>query len=142
MTLEEKLRLYGEISEALSGKAAVIAGSTTYDTAHSVELSKEAERIGVDAILMTVPSYNKPPQDGLYEHFKTIAENVSLPCVLYNVPSRTGTNMTLDTTVRLSHIDNIVGTKEASSDLEQITKIIRDSNEDFKVWWLIHSGCR
>ena len=74
LTLEEKLRLYGEISEALSGKAAVIAGSTTYDTAHSVELSKEAERIGVDAILMTVPSYNKPPQDGLYEHFKTIAE--------------------------------------------------------------------
>ncbi len=134
LTLEEKLRLYGEVSEALSGKAAVIAGSTTYDTAHSVELSKEAERIGVDAILMTVPSYNKPPQEGLYEHFKTIAENVSLPCVLYNVPSRTGTNMTLDTTVRLSQIDNIVGTKEASSDLEQITKIIRDSNEDFKVW--------
>ena len=83
---------------------------------------------------MTVPSYNKPPQEGLYQHFKTIAESVSLPCVLYNVPSRTAINMTAETQVRLSQIDNIVGTKEASSDLVQITKIIRDTDDDFKVW--------
>ena len=97
-------------------------------------MSKEAEALGVDGILMTVPSYNKPPQEGLYQHFKTIAESVSLPCVLYNVPSRTALNMTDTTTVRLSQIDNIVGTKEASSDPVQITKIIRDTDDDFKVW--------
>ena len=97
-------------------------------------MSKEAETLGVDAILMTVPSYNKPPQEGLYRHFKSIAESVHIPCVLYNVPSRTATNMTVHTTVRLSHVDNIVGVKEASSDLVQITKIIRDTDDDFRVW--------
>ena len=134
LSQEEKLRLYQETKSAVGDRAAIIAGSTTYNTAQSVEASRDAERLGVDAILMTVPSYNKPPQEGLYQHFKTIAESVSLPCILYNVPSRTATNMTVDTTVRLSHVDNIVGVKEASSDLVQITKIIRDTDDDFRVW--------
>ncbi|MCI0813372.1 MAG: 4-hydroxy-tetrahydrodipicolinate synthase [Chloroflexi bacterium] len=134
LSQDEKLRLYQETKSAVGDRAAIIAGSTTYNTAQSVEASRDAERLGVDAILMTVPSYNKPPQEGLYQHFKTIAESVSLPCILYNVPSRTATNMTVDTTVRLSHVDNIVGVKEASSDLVQITKIIRDTDDDFRVW--------
>lgn len=131
---DEKLGLYEATKRAVGDSAAIIAGTTTYNTADSVAISKEAEALGVDGILMTVPSYNKPPQEGLYQHFKTIADSVGLPCVLYNVPSRTSINMTADTTVRLSDIDNIVGTKEASSDLVQITKIIRDTDGEFKVW--------
>ncbi|MDA0770635.1 MAG: 4-hydroxy-tetrahydrodipicolinate synthase [SAR202 cluster bacterium Casp-Chloro-G4] len=134
LSQEEKLRLYQETKSAVGNRAAIIAGTTTYNTAQSVEASRDAERLGVDAILMTVPSYNKPPQEGLFQHFRTIAESVNLPCILYNVPSRTGTNMTVDTTVRLSHVDNIIGVKEASSDLVQITKIIRDTGDDFRVW--------
>ena len=126
--------MYEATKRAVGDRAAIIAGTTGYNTAEGVALSKEAEALGVDGILMTVPSYNKPPQEGLYQHFKTIAESVSLPCVLYNVPSRTALNMTDVTTVRLSQIDNIVGTKEASSDPVQITKIIRDTDDDFKVW--------
>lgn len=131
---DEKLGLYEATKRAVGNSAAIIAGTTTYNTADSVAISKEAEALGVDGILMTVPSYNKPPQEGLYQHFKTIADSVGLPCVLYNVPSRTSINMTAETTVRLSDIDNIVGTKEASSDLVQITKIIRDTDGEFKVW--------
>lgn len=131
---DEKLGLYEATKRAVGDSAAIIAGTTTYNTADSVAISKEAEALGVDGILMTVPSYNKPPQEGLYQHFKTIADSVGLPCVLYNVPSRTSINMTAETTVRLSDIDNIVGTKEASSDLVQITKIIRDTDGEFKVW--------
>ena len=134
LTTEEKLRLYEATKSAVRDRAAIIAGTTTYATAASIEMSKEAESLGVDAILMTVPSYNKPPQEGLYRHFKSIAESVHIPCVLYNVPSRTSLNMTAETTVRLSKVDNIVGTKEASSDMVQITRVIRDTDDDFKVW--------
>ena len=134
LSFDEKIGMYEATKRAVGDRAAIIAGTTGYNTADGVALSKEAEAIGVDGILMTVPSYNKPPQEGLYQHFKTIADSVSLPCVLYNVPSRTSLNMTDETTVRLSHIDNIVGTKEASSDPVQITKIIRDTGDDFKVW--------
>jgi 4-hydroxy-tetrahydrodipicolinate synthase len=83
---------------------------------------------------LTVPAYNKPPQEGLYQHFKAIAESTSLPCVLYNVTSRTSLNMTDETTIRLSEIDNIVGVKEAGSDLNQITRIIDGAGDDFRVW--------
>ena len=134
LSFDEKLGMYEATKKAVGDRAAIIAGTTGYNTAEGIALSKEAEALGVDGILMTVPSYNKPPQEGLYQHFKTIAGSVSLPCVLYNVPSRTALNMTDETTVRLSHIDNIVGTKEASSDPVQITKIIRDTDDDFKVW--------
>jgi len=99
-----------------------------------LEATKEAERIGVDACLLVVPYYNKPTQEGLYQHFKTIAGGTGLPCILYNVPSRTVTNMSADTVIRLSQIDNIIGVKEASGNLEQIAKIISDTREDFLVW--------
>ena len=134
LSTEEKLRLYSEIKQAVGDRAAVIAGTTDNNTAKSIELSIEAERAGADAILLTVPAYNKPTQEGLYQHFKAIAASVHLPCILYNVTSRTSLNMTNETTVRLSEIDNIIGIKEAGSDLDQISRIIRDTGDDFRVW--------
>ena len=134
MSMDEKLRLFAEVKEAIGEKGAVIAGTTDNYTRGSVELSREAERVGVDALLLTVPAYNKPPQEGLYQHFKTIAESVTIPGVLYNVPSRTSINMTADTTLRLAQHDNIVGVKEASSDADQITSIITNAPDGFRVW--------
>ena len=131
---EEKIRLYGEVKEAIGDRGAVIAGTTDNNTAKSIELSIEAEAAGADAILMTVPAYNKPPQEGLYQHFKSIAANTHLPGVLYNVTSRTSLNMSHETTIKLSHIDNIVGIKEAGSDLDQIARIIDGTEKDFLVW--------
>ena len=134
LSVEERLRLYSEVKSAVGDKAAVIAGTTDNNTAASIELSKLAEREGADALLLTVPAYNKPTQEGLYQHFKSIADSVRLPCILYNVTSRTSLNMADETTVRLSGIDNIIGVKEAGSDLDQITRIIRDTDDDFRVW--------
>ena len=134
LSTEEKLRMYSEIKQAVGDRAAVIAGTTDNNTANSIELSIEAERAGADAILLTVPAYNKPTQEGLYQHFKAIAASVNLPCILYNVTSRTSLNMTNETTARLSEIDNIIGIKEAGSDLDQISRIIRDTSDDFRVW--------
>ena len=99
----------------MGDKGSVIAGTGTYNTAESIELSKEAERIGVDGLLLVVPYYNRPPQEGLYQHFKAIATAVHSPCILYNVPSRTAMNLASETTLRLAQVDNIVGVKEATS---------------------------
>ncbi len=134
LTNDEKLRLWAEVKDALGDSGAVIAGTGNYSTAESIELSKEAEQQGVDGILLVVPYYNKPPQEGLYQHFKAIAESVNLPCMLYNVTSRTSLNMTDETTIRLSHVDNIVGIKEAGSDMDQITRIIDGAKDGFRVW--------
>jgi 4-hydroxy-tetrahydrodipicolinate synthase len=134
LTHDEKLRLFGEVHEAVGHRAAVIAGTCNYCTAESIELSREAAEIGVTGILGTVPYYNKPPQEGLYAHFKAIAEAVPLPMILYNVPSRTVTNMLPETVLRLSEIDTIVGIKEASANLEAIGQIIDGAAPDFRVW--------
>ncbi len=134
LTHDEKLRLFQEVREEVGGRAPIIAGTCNYSTRESIELSREAARIGVDGILGTVPYYNKPPQEGLYHHFKAIAEAVPLPMILYNVPSRTVTNMLPDTTVRLSQVDNIVGIKEASGNFEAIAKIVEESRPGFLVW--------
>ena len=131
---EEKLRLFAEVKEAIGDRGSVIAGTGNYNTAESIELSKEAQKQGADALLLVVPYYNKPPQEGLYQHFKAIAAEVDLPCVVYNVTSRTSLNMSHDTTIRLSHIDNIVGVKEAGSDMDQIARIIDGAADDFRVW--------
>ncbi|MCH8346143.1 MAG: 4-hydroxy-tetrahydrodipicolinate synthase [Chloroflexi bacterium] len=134
LTHDEKLKLFAAVKEAVDGRGAVIAGAGTNDTAASIELSQEAERIGVDGLLLTVPYYNKPTQDGLYRHFEAIARGTRLPCILYNIPSRTGVNMTAETTLRLSRVPNIVGIKEASGDLVQIARIIDDAGEEFRLW--------
>lgn len=133
---EEKLQLFAEMKSALGNRGIVIAGTGSYNTKEGQELTKEAEKIGVDACLLVVPYYNKPTQQGLWEHFKIIAHSTTLPCILYNVPSRTVTNLDADTVIKLSHIDNIVGVKEASGNLGQITEIIHGTKEDF----LVYSG--
>lgn len=132
LSKEEKIRLWAEIKGL--GKGGVIAGTGTYDTKESCYLTKEAERIGVDACLLVVPYYNRPTQEGLYQHFKTIAQSTSLPCILYNVPTRTATNLAPETVIRLSQIDNIIGVKEASGNLEQIARIIQGVKKEFFIW--------
>ncbi len=131
---EEELRLFTEVKSAVGERGAVIAGTGSNSTAEALEATKEAEQIGVDACLLVVPYYNKPTQDGLYQHFKTIAQGTSLPCILYNVPSRTITSLSAETIIKLSHIENIIGVKEASGDLGQISQIISNAREDFLVW--------
>ena len=131
---DEKLNLYTTIIKSIGDSAKVIAGTTTYNTQESIELSMRAEDIGVDGILMTVPYYNKPTQSNLVNHFELIAKAVSIPGILYNVPSRTALNMTASTTSQLSTVKNIVGVKEASADLGQIAEIIRTSEDGFFVW--------
>lgn len=136
LSREEKIRLFAEIKEAVGKKGTVIAGTGSYNTRESIELTKEAEKTGVDAALLVVPYYNKPTQQGLKEHFQAIAKNTSLPCILYNVPSRTITNLLPETVIELSKVDNIAGLKEASGDLGQITKILNGVRKDF----LLYSG--
>ena len=131
---DEKIRLFAEVKEALGDDATVVAGTADNNFRKSVHLSKEAEKVGADALLLTVPAYNKPTQEGLYQHFKAIAESTSLPGLLYNVPSRTALNMTAETTLRLAEIDNIIGVKEASSDTYQITRVIDGAPPGFRVW--------
>jgi 4-hydroxy-tetrahydrodipicolinate synthase len=130
----EKLRLFAEVKATADGRGVVVAGTGNYNTAESIELSREAAKVGVDALLLTVPYYNRPPQEGLFRHFEAIAKSTSLPCILYNIPGRTGTNMTAETTIRLSGIPNIVGVKEASSNFGQIAAIIAGAREGFRVW--------
>jgi 4-hydroxy-tetrahydrodipicolinate synthase len=134
LSTEEKLRLFREVRSAVGSRATIVAGTANYNTAESIELSREAAHEGVDGILGTVPYYNKPPQDGLYAHFRALAEAVDLPMILYNVPSRTVTNMLPETTIRLSQVDNIVGVKEASGNLDAIAQIVEESRPGFKVW--------
>jgi 4-hydroxy-tetrahydrodipicolinate synthase len=132
----EKLSLLELTIEVAHARGAhVVAGTTNYNTAESIELSHEAERLGADGILGTVPYYNNPPQEGLYQHFKAIASAVSLPVILYNVPTRTVRNMESATTLRLARdVDNIVGIKEASANFKQIGEIIRGAPDGFHVW--------
>jgi 4-hydroxy-tetrahydrodipicolinate synthase len=136
LSLEEKLRLFAEIRSAVAGRGTVVAGTGNNDTRESRELTREAERIGVDACLLVVPYYSRPTQQGLLEHFKAIAHSTTLPCMIYNVPSRTVTNLAADTLIKLSQIENIVGVKEASGNLGQIAEIIQGTREDF----LVYSG--
>ena len=134
LSAAEKIRLWSEIKDALGDRASVIAGSGDNCTADSVELSREAARTGVDALLLTAPYYNKPPQEGLYRHFAAIAEAVDVPCIFYNVPARTAVNMAAETQIRLSRIANIVGVKEASGNLAQIARVIEGADPSFRVW--------
>ena len=136
LTDEEKLQLLRVVRDAVAGRAAVLAGTGTYDTAHSVHLSRQAQRVGADGLLVVVPYYNRPTQEGLYQHFKTVAESTDLPVLMYNIPSRTGTNMLPETVVRLSEVRNVAGIKEASGSLDQVSEIRRRTPEPF----LIYSG--
>lgn len=134
LSAEEKIKLFKVVKEAVGDKALVIAGTGSYDTMASVKLTKEAEKVGVDGIMLVVPYYSKPSQEGLYQHFKTIAAETTLPVLLYNIPGRTGINMEPETIARLSEIDNIVAVKEASGKMDQVSKIKALAREDFVVY--------
>jgi 4-hydroxy-tetrahydrodipicolinate synthase len=136
LTHEEKLRLFRLVKETTRGRGTVIAGTGGNDTASSRELSREAAEIGVDGLLLVVPPYNKPSQEGMVQHFKAIAESVpGTPCMLYNVPSRTSQNMEAATTLRLaSDMENIVAVKEASGNLMQCAEIAFAAPGDFAVY--------
>lgn len=136
LTFEEKVQMFTEIVNDLGGSTEVIAGTGSNDTAASIALTKAAEKAGVDGIMLVTPYYNKPSQEGLYQHFKAIAENSSLPIMLYNVPGRTNTNLLPETVARLAEIPNIVAVKEASGNLEQVSYLRSITPDDF----LIYSG--
>jgi 4-hydroxy-tetrahydrodipicolinate synthase len=131
---DEELRLFTEVKSAIGERGTVIAGTGSNSTAEALETTRAAEGTGVDACLLVVPYYNKPTQEGLYQHFKTIAQGTKLPCILYNVPSRTVVSLSADTVIKLSHIDNIIGVKEASGNLGEIANIINNTDSDFIVW--------
>jgi 4-hydroxy-tetrahydrodipicolinate synthase len=131
---EEEARLFTEVKSAVGKRGTIIAYTGSNSTAEAVEATKMAEKIGVDACLSVVPYYNKPTQEGIYQHFKTVAENTSLPIIMYNIPARVVIKMSLETIVRLSQIDNIIGVKEACGDMAHVAQTINNAREDFLIW--------
>ena len=127
----DKLRVVELVVEEANGRVPVLAGAGGYDTREVIELARDMERVGADGLLSVTPYYNKPTQEGLYQHFKAIAESVSIPIVLYNVPTRTSVNMSVETTLRLSEIPNIVATKEAAMNAEHWSTIVSSAREGF-----------
>jgi 4-hydroxy-tetrahydrodipicolinate synthase len=134
LTEEEKVNLFKFTVEVVNGRVPVIAGTGSNNTKGSIELTILAEDVGVDGIMLVAPYYNNPSQEGLYQHFKTIAEVTSLPIMLYNVPGRSVVNISAETVIRLSKIPNIVAIKEASGDLDAMVEIINHTPEDFSLY--------
>lgn len=131
---EEKKDVIKYVVEKVNKKIPVIAGTGSNNTKVAIEMSKYSQSIGADGLLIVTPYYNKCTQEGLFLHYKEIANNTSLPIILYNVPSRTGVNISVDTIIKLSKIDNIVGIKEASSSISQVSAILAKTNKDFCVY--------
>lgn len=136
LSKKEKLMLFQAVVEAVGGKATVIAGTGSYDTAESCELTKEAEKTGIDGVMLVAPYYNKPSQEGLYQHFKTVAAITSLPIILYNIPGRTGVNVSVENMVKLAALPNLVAIKEASGNLSQVSELYEKAPKEL----LIYSG--
>ncbi|MBW8348924.1 4-hydroxy-tetrahydrodipicolinate synthase [Bacillus sp. IITD106] len=136
LSTEEKLALFRHILHAADGRVPVIAGTGSNNTYASIELTKKAEEIGVDAIMLVAPYYNRPNQNGLYQHFVSIARSTTLPVMIYNIPSRSSVNIAPETMIELSRVDNIIAAKEASGDLNAMAEIISNTNDDF----LLYSG--
>ncbi|WP_096269835.1 4-hydroxy-tetrahydrodipicolinate synthase [Paucisalibacillus globulus] len=134
LTTKEKIALFSHVVKIVDKRVPVIAGTGGNNTKSTIELTKEAENCGVDAIMLVAPYYNKPNQRGLYEHFKVVANETSLPVMLYNIPGRSVVKLTAETIIALSKIDNIVSVKEASGDLDQAAIIIENTNDDFSVY--------
>jgi 4-hydroxy-tetrahydrodipicolinate synthase len=130
---DEKMKIIEIVTEESAGKVPVIMGVGSNNTAKVIADIRKYEETGVDGFLVVTPFYNKPTQGGMYTHFRDIAECTSLPIVMYNVPSRTGVNMTAETCLKLAETGNIIGTKEASGSISQISEIIRNAPEDFNV---------
>jgi 4-hydroxy-tetrahydrodipicolinate synthase len=130
----EKLDLFRAVVEVAKGKGRVIAGTGTYNTAETIELSAEAAGCGVDGLLVVTPYYNKPPQRGLIAHFTKVAESTELPVVPYNIPGRTATRIDHDTMLALAEVPNIVGVKDSTGDLDGISRLIREAPAGFDVY--------
>jgi len=134
LTSEEKLALISHVVTTVNGRIPVLAGTGSNNTRETVELTKKVSALGVDAIMVVVPYYNKPNQEGLYQHFKAAAESTELPVMLYNVPGRTIASLSVDTVVRLSEIPNIVAIKDATGNLGIMTEIIDRTSDDFELY--------
>jgi len=137
LTHEEEYELYRVVKNALKGiNCKVVAGTGSNSTATTIKSTKEAEKIGVDGAMIVCPYYNKPPQEGLYQHFKAVADNTGLPLIIYNIQGRTAKNIETETIARLAEIDNYVAVKEASGNLKQVEAVRKAAPESF----LIYSG--
>jgi 4-hydroxy-tetrahydrodipicolinate synthase len=134
LTKEEKVALFRHVVKAVNGRIPVIAGTGSNNTHASIELTKKAAEAGVDAIMLVAPYYNKPSQEGLYQHFKAIADSTSLHVMLYNIPGRSSVNIDPDTIVRLSGVENITAVKEAGGNLDAMTEIISNTPDDFSLY--------
>lgn len=134
LTTEEKLKLFQTVTEVANKRVTIIAGTGSNNTKASIELTKKTEKIGVDGIMLVAPYYNKPSQEGLYQHFRSIADTTKLPVMIYNIPGRSGVNISPETTIRLSKISNIVATKEASGNLEAMAQIIENTDDHFSLY--------
>ncbi|HRC62074.1 MAG TPA: 4-hydroxy-tetrahydrodipicolinate synthase [Dehalococcoidia bacterium] len=135
LSIEEQVEVWRSVRRAVGPDAMLVGGASTNSTSESLEMVTQGVDAGMSALMFTVPYYNKPPQEGLFRHFRTLAEATPLPCILYNIPGRTSLNMTAETTLRLAReVPNIVGIKEASGDMEQIGIILDGAPAGFKVW--------
>ncbi|MCA9821318.1 MAG: 4-hydroxy-tetrahydrodipicolinate synthase [Dehalococcoidia bacterium] len=130
---EEKERLWTEVKDEVGPERTIVAGSGTVDTHHSIELAKRAERARADALLVVTPYYLKPSQEGIYQHVRAIAESTSLPIIVYNIPGRTGVNISIETMLRVAELPNVVGDKEANGDMEYSAKLIEQA-PGFRIW--------
>jgi 4-hydroxy-tetrahydrodipicolinate synthase len=131
----QKIDVLKTVIEAVDGRAKIIANVGDNCTQDTIDFAHDVEKLGVDGLMCVVPYYNKPPQEGLYQHFKAIAESVDLPVILYNIPGRCVTNMTAETTLRLANdVENIVAIKEASGDMNQVKAIIDNAPDNFWVY--------
>ncbi|WP_334109429.1 4-hydroxy-tetrahydrodipicolinate synthase [Thermodesulfitimonas autotrophica] len=135
LTKEEKIALFEAVVEEVGGKATVIAGTGSYSTADSIALTRAAEKAGADGVMLVAPYYNKPSQEGLYRHFRAVAESTSLPVMLYNIPGRTAVNVLPATVARLAKdVPNIKAIKEASGNLDQVSELRRLLPDDFAIY--------
>jgi 4-hydroxy-tetrahydrodipicolinate synthase len=132
LTHDEKGRLWAAVVEAAGDSSRVMAGTSTYSTAESIELTQLAEKAGAGSMLLVSPYYNKPPQEGLYLHFSSIAASTRLPCLVYNIPGRTACKIEPATMLRLAEIDNIVGVKDAVGDMAEASRLHRDTGGAFE----------
>lgn len=131
---EEKIDLFRVVVEEVGGQAVVIAGTGGNNTAASIELTQAAEKVGVDGVMLVSPYYNKPSQEGLYQHFKAIATNTNLPVMIYNIPGRTGVNLLPATVARLAEIPNVIAIKEAAGSIDQVSELRRILPDSFAIY--------
>lgn len=131
---QEKLDLFRFAVKVVDGRVPVIAGTGSYNTRDSIILTKQAENAGVDGIMLVTPYYNKPSQEGMYQHFKAIAKSTTLPIILYNVPGRSVVNLSVETVIRLSAIHNIVAIKEAGGNLDAMAEMLEKTSEGFSIY--------